>query len=234
MKRLLPPMFCMLLALSLWVQAEPAHKPQNKPAQKASASVDLEAAAKATAALYANMAAPTAQATPAAVAPAPTPPASPAATAQALSAKPFTPARPARPSPLLPEAASTTVVPVVASSPEPAAAAAAAEVWAGAYQCEHAEKVSMRPGQGPDMVELQWKAQRWQMRRIDSRSGAMRLEDASARMVWIQLPNKSMLLDQRQGRRLLDECQHDVQVQTAAQMKNNPPPALFDTRGMGR
>jgi len=234
MKRLLPPMFCMLLALSLWVQAEPAHKPQNKPAQKASASVDLEAAAKATAALYANMAAPTAQATPAAVAPAPTPPATPAATAQALSAKPFTPARPARPSPLLPEAASTTVVPVVASSPEPAAAAAAGEVWAGAYQCEHAEKVSMRPGQGPDMVELQWKAQRWQMRRIDSRSGAMRLEDASARMVWIQLPNKSMLLDQRHGRRLLDECQHDVQVQTAAQMKNNPPPALFDTRGMGR
>lgn len=213
MKRLLPLMSCALLAMAAVVQAEPAHKPQHK----APAGVDLEAAAKATAALYANMAAP-----------APTA----AAAVQALPAKPYTPAQPARPSPLLPEAASTTVVPVVASAPAPTAPAA--EVWAGAYQCEHAEKVSMRPGQGPDMVELQWKAQRWQMRRVDSRSGAMRLEDASARMVWIQLPNKSMLLDQRQGRRLLDECQHDIQVQTAAQMKNNPPPALFDTRGMGR
>ena len=221
MKRLLPLMSCVLLALSAVVQAEPAHKPQHK----ASAGVDLEAAAKATAALYANMAAPATNLAPAA---APTA----AAAVQALPAKPYTPAQPARPSPLLPEAASTTVVPVVASAP--ATAPAAGEVWAGAYQCEHAEKVSMRPGQGPDMVELQWKAQRWQMRRVDSRSGAMRLEDASARMVWIQLPNKSMLLDQRQGRRLLDECQHDVQVQTAAQMKNNPPPALFDTRGMGR
>ena len=62
----------------------------------------------------------------------------------------------------------------------------------------------------------------------------MRLEDASARMVWIQLGNKSMLLDQRLGKRLLDECQHDIQVQTAVRMKNNPPPALFDTTGMGR
>ena len=222
MKPLLPLMWCVLLALGAVAQAEPAHKPQHK----APAGVDLEAAAKATAALYANMAAPT----PAA----PAPVAAPAAVAAVpvLPAKPYTPAQPARPSPLLPEAASTTVVPVVASSPTPAPAAG--EVWAGAYQCEHAEKVSMRPGQGPDMVELQWKAQRWHMRRVDSRSGAMRLEDAGARMVWIQLPNKSMLLDQRLGRRLLDECQHDEQVQTAAQMKNNPPPALFDTRGMGR
>ena len=225
MKRLQPLMSCVLLALSAVAQAEPAHKPQHK----APTGVDLDAAAKATAALYANMAAPA----PAPV-PAPLPATAPTAAAavQALPAKPYTPAQPARPSPLLPEAGSTTVVPVVASSPAPTASAG--EVWAGTYQCEHAEKVSMRPGQGPDMVELQWKTQRWQMRRVDSRSGAMRLEDAGARMVWIQLPNKSMLLDQRQGRRLLDECQHDIQVQTAAQMKTNPPPALFDTRGMGR
>ena len=92
----------------------------------------------------------------------------------------------------------------------------------------------LRPDTVAEQVELQWKTQRWKMRRIDSRSGAMRLEDPSGRMVWIQLGNKSMLLDQRLGKRLLDECQHAVQVQTAAQMKANPPPALFDTSGMGR
>ena len=241
MKRLLPLIVCALLAASFAALAEPAHNPQHKPPHKVPAGVDLEAAARATAALYANMAAP-AQAPVQAPAPAPTaaaPVQAPApsthtlnAAAQVLPAQSFTPPRPVRPSPLLPEAASTTVVPVLANSPEPTPRPG--EVWAGAYQCEHAEKISLRPGQGPGLVELQWKAQRWQMRRVDSRSGAMRLEDASARMVWIQLPNKSMLLDQRQGRRLLDECQHDIQVQTAAQMKDNPPPALFDTRGMGR
>lgn len=177
--------------------------------------VDLDEAARATAALYASM--PVVKA--------------PAAPAALRSVAPPTVDRPVRSSPLLPAPVAATKA---TTEPGPAVQQAAAEVWSGAYQCEHAEKVSLRPGAATDQVELQWKAQRWQMRRIDSRSGAMRLEDASARMVWIQLPNKSMLLDQRQGKRLLDECQHDVQVQTAAQMKNNPPPALFDTTGMGR
>mgnify|MGYP006288174725 CR=1 FL=1 len=194
---------CIALATVVGSHAEPARK------GAVPKGVDLDAAAKATAALYANL------------------PASQEQAAPAPKVRPYaSPAQPVRSSPLLPPAA----VPA-----QPAAVQqAVGEVWAGAYHCEHAEKVSLRPGHGPEQVELQWKNQRWQMQRIDSRSGAMRLEDATARMVWIQLPNKSMLLDQRQGRRLLDECQHDVQVQTAAQMKTNPPPALFDTTGMGR
>lgn len=210
---------CSLGLLSLGAHAEPARKAASPK------GVDLEAAARATAALYANMPAqPVVSA-----APAPTPTVVPAPVPAALRAsQPVLPAvQASRPSPLLPPAAAPAAQ-AAAASPAPG------EVWAGAYRCEHSEKVSLRPGASADQVELQWKAQRWQMRRIDSRSGAMRLEDASARMVWIQLANKSMLLDQRQGRRLLDECQHDVQVQTAAQMKNNPPPALFDTTGMGR
>ena len=209
MKRLINLFACCLTCLASGSHAEPAHK--------GTAKVDMEAAAKATAALYATP--PVSQKS-----------ASPAAQ-KALPAVAL-PARPVRNSPLLPAAAAEPTA-VVTESPA-VVQQAAGEVWAGAYQCEHSEKVSLRPGAATDQVELQWKAQRWQMRRIDSRSGAMRLEDASARMVWIQLANKSMLLDQRQGKRLLDECQHDVQVQTAAQMKNNPPPALFDTTGMGR
>ena len=209
MKRSITLFACCLMCLASGSHAEPAHK--------GTAKVDMEAAAKATAALYATP-------------PVSQKPASPAVQ-KALPAVAL-PSRPVRNSPLLPAAAAAPTA-VVAESPA-AVQQATGEVWAGAYQCEHAEKVSLRPGAATDQVELQWKAQRWQMRRIDSRSGAMRLEDASARMVWIQLPNKSMLLDQRQGKRLLDECQHDVQVQTAAQMKNNPPPSLFDTTGMGR
>lgn len=221
MKRLPSSILCSFAALALTTQAEPVRKPASVPK-----GVDLEAAAKATAALYATP--PATPITPAPAAPLTTP-ARPVPVP--LAAPPLRPAQMAgqtpRSSPLLPAA------PSVPSQTE-TVGSSATDVWAGAYHCDHAEKVSLRPGATVDQVELQWKAQRWQMRRIDSRSGAMRLEDASARMVWIQLPHKSMLLDQRQGRRLLDECQHDEQVQTAAQMKNNPPPALFDTNGMGR
>lgn len=213
MKRLLT---WTVLSLSLWALG--AHAEPTRKNAAPSKSVDLDAAAKATAALYASM--PAVQA--------PTPAAAPAAPLRPL--KPVqAAAQPTRSSPLLPATAAPAPNMQNAQVHQ-----AAGDVWSGAYQCERAEKVSLRPGLAADQVELQWKTQRWQMRRIDSHSGAMRLEDASARMVWIQLPNKSMLLDQRQGRRLLDECQHDVQVQTAAQMKTNPPPALFDTTGMGR
>ncbi len=219
MKHLTMPMLGALILAAASAAAEPARKPAN------TRQVDLDAAARATAALYANLPkaapAPISAHGPAAIAAVATP------VLPLLSASPLPPvALPARVSPLLPAGAEPTPVAVVPAS--------AAEVWAGAYRCDHAEKVSLRPGAIADQVELQWKAQRWQMRRTDARSSAMRLEDASARMVWIQLPNKSMLLDQRLGRRLLDECQHDVQIETAAQMKANPPPALFDTQGMGR
>jgi hypothetical protein len=191
--------------------AEPAHK------ARASAAVDLDAAAKATAALYANMPMPAAK------------PQVPAAPAAAVRSSPLLPT---------PTAAAQSLTPVAAPVPMPldgtAVAAPPGEVWQGAYQCEHSEKVQLRPDAVAEQVELQWKGQRWKMRRIDSRSGAMRLEDSSARMVWIQLPNKSMLLDQRLGKRLLDECQHAEQVQTAARMKTHPLPTLFDTTGMGR
>ena len=221
MKHLTMPIFGALILAAATAAAEPSRKPANI------RQVDSDAAARATAALYANLPKTAPAAVSAHV---------PAATAAAAAATPVLPPLPSsplppvtlasRPSPLLPAGAEPTPVAVV---PAPAA-----DVWAGAYRCDHAEKVSLRPGATADQVELQWKAQRWQMRRTEARSSAMRLEDASARMVWIQLPNKSMLLDQRLGRRLLDECQHDVQIQTAAQMKANPPPTLFDTQGMGR
>ena len=207
MKRSLTLVLCGLA----WGAASAAEPPRKHPTAK---GVDLEAASKATAALYA----------PAPSAPAP-------AVLKKVPAVPV-PVQSVRSAPLLPP---TAPAPAPASlGQEAPVQQAVGEVWAGVYQCEQAQRVSLRPGAAADQVELQWKTQRWQMRQVGSRSGAMRLEDASARMVWIQLGNKSMLLDQVQGKRLLDECQHDVQVETAARMKTNPPPALFDTTGMGR
>jgi hypothetical protein len=52
--------------------------------------------------------------------------------------------------------------------------------------------------------------------------------------VWLQLANKSMLMDQKKGRRLADECAHPDQLAFAQDMIDHHPLSLIDTTGMGR
>jgi hypothetical protein len=56
----------------------------------------------------------------------------------------------------------------------------------------------------------------------------LRLEDQSAGAVWIQLGNKSMLMDQKAGRRLADACVSADQAIVAKELERNPPPSLLD------
>jgi len=69
---------------------------------------------------------------------------------------------------------------------------------------------------------------------VRTHTGALRLEDKKAGAVWLQLANKSMLMDQKKGRRVADDCTHPEQVAYGQDMKTNPPPSLFDKAGMGR
>jgi hypothetical protein len=46
--------------------------------------------------------------------------------------------------------------------------------------------------------------------------------------VWIQLANKSMLMNQKVGRRMADECQSPAQVAVAEAMKKGPAFNLLD------
>ena len=62
----------------------------------------------------------------------------------------------------------------------------------------------------------------------ETTTGAIRLEDKIAGIVWLQLANKSMLMDQKQGRRLADECKSPEQVRIAQEMLVNPPPSVLD------
>ena len=62
----------------------------------------------------------------------------------------------------------------------------------------------------------------------ETTTGAIRLEDKVAGIVWLQLANKSMLMDQKQGRRLADECKSPEQMVIAQAMLANPPPSVLD------
>lgn len=59
-------------------------------------------------------------------------------------------------------------------------------------------------------------------------TGAVRLEDKSAGIVWLQLANKSMLMNQKLGRRLADECKSPQQVAVALELLKNPRPSVLD------
>jgi hypothetical protein len=122
--------------------------------------------------------------------------------------------------------------PLVAAA-EPALApqelSIAERVHVGNLPCELGASVRMTPdGNAPGYFTLQGKGYKYRMRPVATSTGAIRLEDEKAGAVWLQLANKSMLMDQKNGRRLADECAHPDQVAVANDMKVNPPPALID------
>lgn len=63
---------------------------------------------------------------------------------------------------------------------------------------------------------------------VQSATGAIRLEDPAKGAVWIQLADKSMLMNSQLGQRMADACQSPAQMQVAQAHKLAPPPSLLD------
>ena len=109
----------------------------------------------------------------------------------------------------------------------------AERVHVGHLPCELGTSVRLTADANlPGYFNLQGKGYKYRMRPVTTSTGAIRLEDEKAGAVWLQLANKSMLMDQKNGRRLADECAHPDQVAMANEMKLNPPPALIDMNTM--
>jgi hypothetical protein len=69
---------------------------------------------------------------------------------------------------------------------------------------------------------------KFKMAPVVSSTGAIRLEDPVAGAVWLQLSNKSMLMNRKTGSRLADACMTPLQVAVADAMAKNPPPNLLE------
>jgi hypothetical protein len=63
---------------------------------------------------------------------------------------------------------------------------------------------------------------------MPTKSGAVRLEDTKTGIVFMQLANKSMLFNERQGKRLADDCISPAQQVVADQMKANPTAGVLE------
>ena len=151
--------------------------------------------------------------------------AKPAATKQAV-AKPkyhYVRATPLVAAPLAAAAVSAAVPQIQTTAPE------AGEVHTGRMVCELGNSVTVTPDpQQASRFIVQMKKYTYHMTPVETTTGAVRLEDAQAGAMWLQLPNKSMLMNSKLGQRMADECQSEHQTIVAHRMKLDPPPSLLD------
>lgn len=111
----------------------------------------------------------------------------------------------------------------------PAELAIAQRVYQGRLPCELGAFVTLTADpKSPGYFDLQIKGQKYRMFPVQTSTGAIRLEDQQAGAVWLQLANKSMLMNQKLGQRLADVCMSPDQVVVAEMMMKNPPPSLLD------
>lgn len=107
--------------------------------------------------------------------------------------------------------------------------AIASRVHVGRIACELGAYVNVAAdAQAPGHFHVEGKGFKYYMSPVPTSTGTVRLEDTKAGAVWLQIANKSMLMNQRLGQRLADECMSSEQVVVAEAIKRNPPPSVFD------
>jgi hypothetical protein len=107
--------------------------------------------------------------------------------------------------------------------------AIADRVALGKMPCELAAYVNVKlDARGAGRFILEMGRQKYFMVPVPTLTGAIRLEDAAAGAVWLQLSNKSMLMSQKFGKRLADDCTSTAQQIVAKELERNPAPSLLD------
>jgi len=116
---------------------------------------------------------------------------------------------------------------------EPAELAMAESVHTGVMPCEMGTSVTLASDPAaPGYFDMHGKNFRFRMVPVITVTGAIRLEDRQAGAVWLQLPNKSMLMNQKIGQRMADGCMSQSQLVVAQAMKDAPPPDLLGPPAM--
>lgn len=120
--------------------------------------------------------------------------------------------------------------PVLSAELTPAQLQAAAGVYVGEAHCDMKQKVHLKAIDGrPGHFELTHQKARYILAPEVTSTGAIRLEDRQAGVVWLQIPAKSMLLNAKLGRREVDGCMHAEQVAEAQAAKPAAGASLLGT-----
>ena len=99
----------------------------------------------------------------------------------------------------------------------------------GTLPCELGQTVVLAPDVAQEgYFTLRLGSKGYRVAPEETTTGAIRLEDKAAGIVWLQLANKSMLMSQKLGQRLADECMSPLQATFADEMKKNPPVSILE------
>lgn len=104
------------------------------------------------------------------------------------------------------------------------------QVYVGHQPCEAGVGVTLT--QDPNSMgyfHVNVKNRTYHMFPVVTSSGAVRLEDKKEGAIWLQMSNKSMMMNQKLGSRLADDCINPAQAAVALAMKKNKTPSIFDT-----
>lgn len=105
----------------------------------------------------------------------------------------------------------------------PEQVAAAEEVYAGLHQCEFQQTLRVEPNaRHPAYFDVQHAKATYLMKPVLSTTGAIRLEDVKGQALLVQIAAKSMLMNVKAGRRIVDECistRHIEATERAAQAR---------------
>ena len=165
-------------------------------------------------------------------------PAKKASTAKASTAKKTAPKktavkRGAKAATVAAGAGAATAVAATALAPD--ALNVAERVHTGRIGCELGQHVNVtKDNSNPGYFYVDGNGFKYHMAPVSTSTGVVRLEDKAAGAVWLQIANKSMLMNQKQGQRLADECMSNEQTQVAEAIKRNPPPSLLDSPTAGK
>jgi hypothetical protein len=89
---------------------------------------------------------------------------------------------------------------------------AAKEVLLGESGCEFNQKIQVDANaQHPGYLDMSYNKKKYMMKPVMSSTGAVRLEDVRSETLMIQISSKTMLMNQKTGQRLLDNCVHPDQ-----------------------
>jgi hypothetical protein len=114
----------------------------------------------------------------------------------------------------------------------PAELAIAEQVYQGRINCELGASINIaKDSVNPGYFFVEGKGFKYHMAPVSTSTGTIRLEDQHAGAMWLQVANKSMLINRKLGQRLADECMSPEQNQVAEAIKKNPPAALFEGNG---
>ncbi|MEQ1806542.1 MAG: hypothetical protein ABL900_14300 [Burkholderiaceae bacterium] len=89
---------------------------------------------------------------------------------------------------------------------------AADRVLTGKVKCEFDQSIDVAAVTGKKgYFNVAFKGKTYTMVPEATTTGAVRLEDKKAGMMWLQIANKSMLMNTKAGQRMVDNCQHPSQ-----------------------